>query len=261
LKKNNTVEIIAHRGASAWAPENTMAAFDLAWQQNADAIECDIHLSRDGHCVISHDASTTRAAGSDLVISHHTLADLKKLDVGRWKGDSWAGQTIPTLEEVLALVPSGKRIFIEVKSGVATVPALRKDILSSSLSLEEQVVVICFDADVIATVKRELSQVEACLLSELEWDSSVNKWRPAVGDLLAKAKACNADGLDLLACAGVNEELITMAHAAGLKVYIWTVDDPVAIRQFIELGIDGITTDCPDLARRMIINNGVTANR
>ncbi|MCX6993198.1 MAG: glycerophosphodiester phosphodiesterase family protein [Kiritimatiellaeota bacterium] len=266
---HNAVEIIAHRGASAWAPENTLAAFDLAWQQNADAIECDIHLSRDGHCVISHDASTVRAVGSGLIISQHTLADLKKLDMGRWKGAFWAGQTIPTLKETLARLPPGKRIFIEVKSGLATVPALKKDILSSSLSLE-QVVVISFDADVIAAVKRELSQVEICLLSGLELDSSANKWKPAASDLLAKSRACNADGLDLLACAGVDEEFITMARAAGLKVFVWTVNNPDDMRNFLELGVDGIATDYPAWARRHrqwhisgrpFLNNGVTAHR
>jgi len=261
--------IIAHRGASCAAPENTLAAFNLAWQQDADAIECDIHLSRDGHCVVSHDASTLRATGTDMVISQHTLADLKKLDVGRWKGVSWAGQTIPTLKEVLARLPSGKRIFIEVKSGLATVAALKKDILSSSLSLE-QVVVISFDADVISGVKRELPRVEACLLSAFELDSSVSKRVPAVGDLLDKARACNADGLDLLACPVVNEELVTAAHSSGLKIYVWTVDDPDTMRRFLDLDVDGIATDYPGWMHRhkqwritgsSFLNNGVTAHR
>lgn len=266
---HNAVEVIAHRGASTWAPENTLAAFDLAWHQDADAIECDVHLSSDGHCVISHDASMARAAGSDLIISQHTLADLKKLDVGRWKGDCWAGQTIPTLQEALALVPPGKRIFIEVKSGLATVPALKKDILSGFLSLE-QVVVISFEADVIAAVKQEMPQVEAYLLSGLDHDSTTDKWAPAVGDLLAKALASNANGLDLLACAGVNEELVAKSHASGLKVFVWTVNNPAGMRRFLELGVDGIATDYPawmcrhrqwHVSGRSFLNNGVTAHR
>jgi len=248
----HSCEIIAHRGASAWAPENTLAAFDLAWQHDADAIECDIHLSLDDHCVVSHDASTFRTAGIDVRISRTTLADLKKLDVGRWKGNAWSGQTIPTLEEVLARVPSGKRILIEVKSGSATVAALKKDILNSSLSLG-QVVVISFDADVIAAVKREIPQMEACLLSTLGLDSSANKWTPAISDLLDKVRLCNADGLDLSACASMNKEFVAALRAARLKIYVWTVNEPDAMRRFLDLYVDGITTDCPALARALAV--------
>ncbi len=246
-------EIIAHRGASSTAPENTLAAFDLAWRQEADAIECDIHLSRDGHCVVSHDDSLARTSGSDLKISQSTLADLKKLDVGRWKGGSWAGQAVPSLEEVLAKVPPGKRILIEVKSGPKTVPALKNDMSNSHLALQ-QAAVISFDADVISAVKLAMPRVEAYLLSCLERGSTAGKWTPGNDDLLAMARACNADGLDLSAGAGVNEELAGMMRAAGLKIFVWTVDAPEEMRRFIDLGVDGITTDCPDLARRQILD-------
>src|SRR4051794_3938882 len=99
------VEVIAHRGASHDAPENTLAAIKLAWQQEADAAEFDLHLSRDGKLVVIHDADTRRVAGVDKRVAEQTLAELRRLDVGAWKGPRFAGERIATLEEVLATVP------------------------------------------------------------------------------------------------------------------------------------------------------------
>ena len=108
--------IIAHRGASFDAPENTLAAVNLAWQQNADAVEVDVHLSRDGHLFVIHDADTRRTTGLDRKVAQLKLPQLPRHDAGRWKGAQWRGEKIPTLDEVLATVPRGKKIFIEIKS-------------------------------------------------------------------------------------------------------------------------------------------------
>src|SRR6476661_5646642 len=119
------VEIVAHRGASAEAPENTLPSFKLGWEL-ADADELDIYLSKDGEAVVMHDASTKRTAGLDKLVADQTLAELKALDAGSWKAPSWTGTRIPTLAEVLALVPEGKRLFIEIKAGPEVIPALEK---------------------------------------------------------------------------------------------------------------------------------------
>ncbi|MFV2065815.1 MAG: glycerophosphodiester phosphodiesterase family protein, partial [Pirellulales bacterium] len=97
--------IVGHRGASHDAPENTLAAFQLAWQRGADGVEGDFYLTSDGHIVCIHDADTERVAGEKLIVAESTLADLRQLDVGAWKGERWRGEKIPTLEEVLATVP------------------------------------------------------------------------------------------------------------------------------------------------------------
>src|SRR5438445_6957075 len=109
------MEIIAHRGASYDAPENTLASVKLAWEQKADAVEIDVHLSKDGSIVVIHDANTSKVAGVRKRVSDQTLAELKGLDVGRWKGPKWASERIATLDEVLATVPERKRLFIEIK--------------------------------------------------------------------------------------------------------------------------------------------------
>src|SRR4051794_20206839 len=103
------MQIIAHRGASHDAPENTLAAVRLAWAQHADAVEIDVHLTRDGRLAVIHDPDTQRTAGIPQLVTETTLADLQRLDAGAWKGASFAGEKIPALEDVFALVPAGKR--------------------------------------------------------------------------------------------------------------------------------------------------------
>ena len=125
------VEIVAHRGASFDAPENTVAAIKLAWEQKADAAEFDVFLSKDGKIVVIHDADTKRTAGVDRKVADTTLEELRKLDVGKWKDAKFAGEKIPTLEEMLATVPAGKRVFIEVKCGPEIVPELDRVLKAS----------------------------------------------------------------------------------------------------------------------------------
>ena len=103
------VEIVAHRGASHDAPENTLPALRLAWEQGADASEFDVYLTKDGRVAVIHDKDTKRVAAVDKRVADQTLAELKALDVGRWKAPRFAGTTVPTLEEMLADVPDGKQ--------------------------------------------------------------------------------------------------------------------------------------------------------
>ena len=124
------IEIIGHRGASWDAPENTLAAIELAWRQGADAVESDFRLTRDGRIVASHDDSTLRAAGIDLRVHERSLAELRELDFGGWKGEQFRGEPIPTLDQLLATLPPDKRFYVETKCGpeiaeplAATVPA------------------------------------------------------------------------------------------------------------------------------------------
>ena len=163
------VEIVAHRGASADAPENTRAAIALAWQQNADAAEIDIQLSGDGEIVVIHDANTRRTTGVDGAVMRLTLAELQKLDAGQWKGRQFAGETIPTLDEILAMIPAGKRLFIELKS--AGHPFAQDGILrplQTSLArggiAAAQLVLIGFDYDLMRSAKQVFPDIAALWL-------------------------------------------------------------------------------------------------
>lgn len=243
------VEVVAHRGASADAPENTLPAFKLGWEL-ADADELDIYLSKDGEAVVMHDASTKRTAGVDKPIAEQTLAELKALDAGAWKAPSWAGTRIPTLVEVLALVPEGKRLFIEIKAGPEVVPALVKAVQESKKT-SKQLALIAFNLETLKLAKSKLPDLPAYWLASAKEDKKTGK-APSIDDLIAKAKAAGVEGLDLDFKFPIDEAFVAKVHAAGLKLYTWTVNDPaVALRQKAA-GVDGITTDKPRELRQAL---------
>jgi glycerophosphoryl diester phosphodiesterase len=233
--RSGVVEIIAHRGASFDAPENTLAAFRLAWQQCADAVECDVRLTRDGHLVVIHDANTRRIAGADRPVAAQTLDDLRRLDVG-------SGERIPTLAEVLATVPDGKRVYVEVKAGPEAVPELDRVLAAGGLH-PRQTVVISFSAEVVAAAKAARPDVPAYWVVELTG-------RTTAAELIGTARAVGADGLDLSADPAVLDAAFASAvRAAGLKLCVWTVNDADLARAMIDVGVGAITTDRPGWLR------------
>ena len=123
--------LLAHRGESFIAPENTLAAFKLAWEKHAEAVELDVYLTHDNKIVVMHDAKTGRTAGTDLVLKDTDSAELRKLDVGKWKGEQYAGEKVPFLEEALATIPPRGRLLVEIKCGPELLPFLR-DVLDKS---------------------------------------------------------------------------------------------------------------------------------
>lgn len=125
--------IVAHRGASHDAPENTLPAFQLAWKQGADAIEGDFHLTKDGKIICIHDYDTKRVAGTKLIVKDSTLEQLQALDAGKWFRAEFKGTRLPTFAEVAATVPDGRKFYVEVKCGPEIVPALLRGIIESGL--------------------------------------------------------------------------------------------------------------------------------
>jgi glycerophosphoryl diester phosphodiesterase len=243
------VEIVGHRGASYDAPENTVAAIKLAWEQQADGSEFDIYLTKDGQIAVIHDKDTKRTAGGvNKVVAESTLAELRTLDVGRWKGEKFAGEKIPTLAEMLATVPAGKQAFVEVKCGPEIVPELVRTLTAAGLKAG-QTPVISFHAPVIAAVKKARPDVPAYWLVSLGGKTAKP---PAADVLVAKAKAINADGLDLSASDVLDEAFAGKVKAAGLKLHVWTVNDPAVARRMVRIGVDGITTDRPGWLREQL---------
>ena len=184
--------VVAHRGASFDAPENTLPAFKLAWEQGADAIEGDFLLTKDGHIVCIHDRTTKRFCDQDLVVAKSTLKQLKALDVGSWKNEKYVGTRIPTISEVFATVPEGKKIFVEVKCGVEIISPLVKEIKKSKLE-PEQIILICFKAEVVKSFKENLPYHKAFWLSGFKKDKK-GAWNPSIESVLATIKSCTADG-------------------------------------------------------------------
>lgn len=236
------VEWIAHRGESADAPENTMAAFRLAWERGVPTIELDVHLTADGELILSHDPNTRRTTGVDRVIRQTRLADLRQLDAGRWKGERWAGERMPTLQEVLATIPPAGRALIEIKEGPEAVPALVEAVRESGKT-PEQLAVISFNLETVAEAKRRLPRVPAYYLSSFRQDEQTGAWTPTVDELIRRARSVGADGLDLSFRGPIDGEAVRTIKAAGLEMYVWTVDDADVARRMIAAGVDGITTN------------------
>ena len=243
--------IIAHRGASYAAPENTLAAFRLAWRENADGIEGDFYLSADGHIVCIHDKNTKRTAGVSMDVARSTLAQLRRLDVGSYKGKQWAGERIATLGEVLATVPRGKRIYIEVKCGPEIVPPLKRLLARSKLAAG-QTKVICFDKRVITAVKSQIPQIQAFWLTGYK-KKTLGGYKPSHKQVLASLQATKADGLGTQANLSVIDvKLVRALRAARLEFHAWTVNDAKVAARLAALGVDSITTNRPGELRRRL---------
>lgn len=240
--------IIAHRGASADAPENTLAAFDEAWRQGADAIETDLRVTRDGVIVCSHDASTARCGDRELDIAGSTAEQLLTVDVGSWQDARFAGQRIPTLEQVLATVPDGKCVFLEIKG-----PAVPLDVVHLAMSANGidagQVVIIAFDADIVATARGIMPDGRANWLTAFQEDGD-SAYRPSLRTILETLKSAGATGLGCQA----DKRIVTPAFVrrladAGYSTHVWTVNRPHDARHFLSVGVESLTTDAP----RMVI--------
>ena len=247
---SNAQLIVAHRGASFDAPENTRAAFHLAWAKSADAIEGDFYLTRDQKIVCSHDATTERVSGINLPVAQSTLAELQELDVGRWKDKKYAFERMPSLHDVLSLVPSDKSIFIEIKSGPDIVPFLQCALEELRISTR-QAFIISFNEDVIRTVKKEIPRYKAYWLVSFSEDEQSGKWTPTVEEVIATAKKINADGVNLNANTEVvNAPFVDRCHRAGLSVHVWTVDNLEKAILLQKMGVDSITTNRPGQLRK-----------
>jgi len=245
--------IVAHRGASAQAPENTLAAMKRAWQLEADAVEGDFYLSRDGHIVCIHDGTTKRTAGVTLPVKETDFAELRKLDVGSWKGQRWAGERIPTLGEMLDALPDGKRLVIEIKDGPRLVPVLAHKLAERKIEAD-RLLVIAFGADVVAESKRLLPDVKALWLCSPSLDKHSHCYKPSYESVLQTLERIDADGLDIRADPGyVTPEFVQQLTDRGLELHCWTVNDPRLASQFRDLGVKSITTDVPDVIRRGLI--------
>ncbi len=243
------MEIIAHRGSSWLAPENTLLAAQLAWREAADAIEADFRLTSDGHVVCIHDDTLKRTAGVDRLVRDLSLDELRRFDFGSWKAPQFAGQRIATLDELLATVPPGKRFYVEVKCGAEIVPELARVISACGLAAK-QIVSICLDPSVIAAIKRAIPQCAAYWVVQRKENSP--DWIRPIDEIFRGASEAKLDGLDLDATGPIDADLVKRAKSARLRLCAWTVDDPVLAQRLLDLGVEGITTNKPGWLREQL---------
>jgi len=245
--------IIAHRGASHDAPENTLAAFNLAWEQGADGIEGDFYLTSDGRIICCHDKDTERTAGVKHVIKDTTFDVLRALDVGAWKHEKFRGERMPTLDEVIATVPKGKLFFIELKTGPEIVAPLLGVLKDSPLNLE-QIVVICFNEETIAEIEKQKPELRTQWLVRYEQDEHDGAWKPTLATVADSLKRCRADALGTQAePEHVDADFLNSLCEAGVCEFgAWTVDKPRVGRYYQKLGAWSITTNRPGWLREKL---------
>jgi glycerophosphoryl diester phosphodiesterase len=236
-RRNQQVLVIAHRGASAAAPENTLAAFRLGADLGSDFVELDVQESEDGEVVVVHDSDLMKVGGSPLKIWEATAAALRAVDIGSRKGPEFAGERVPTLAEVFALTKGRVRVVVELKS------------YGHSQRLEERVVEIVEAAGVANdTIFMSLDHDMTRRLKQLR-----PSWR--VGVLVARAIGdLTSLGADFLAveASQATRAFVRRAHRAGQDVYVWTVNDPAWMFAAMANGVDGLITDHPEIARDVI---------
>jgi len=234
------VKVIAHRGASHLAPENTLASINLAWEHGADIVEVDVHLTKDRRIVAIHDHTTGRTAGKDLEVATTHSTDLRGLDVGSHKHADFSGETIPFLEEVLDTVGPGRHLFIEVKCGPEILPVLNEVLVRSGK--RSQVALIGFDVQTLKAAKEIMPDIPA------HWLCDKKAWWPP-GGLAKRAKAHGLDGVNVHWSA-VTWRFARAVRKARLRLYAWTVDHPGDASRLRTLGVDGITTNHPGWLKR-----------
>ncbi len=244
VRREGRPSVVGHRGAMGYRPENTLASFEHAAELGADWIELDVHLSREGVPVVIHDPTLERTAGGRGPVSRRTVAQLKKLDAGRWWGEAWTGQQILTLEEALLWARGVEpiRLMVEIKSGPVLYPGIEAAVV---LALErsamlERAMVISFDH---ASVRRVKTLDPRVMTGVLYVGRPVDEVSLAVG--------AGADVL-LPHWAFVTPEGVLAAHQAGLAVAAWASSDRAVLRGLLAAGVDAITTDHPDVLRRLV---------
>ncbi len=236
-----TPTIFAHRGASAYAPENTLAAFTLALQQGAPAIEFDVKLSADRHVVAMHDPTLERTTNGAGKVANQPLAALRKLDAGGWKNPRYAGERIPTLEEIFETV--GHKLFMNIELTNYSTPfdGLVNEVaaLVRRHGVQKQVLFSSFYPTNLVSARRLLAGVPCAQLAlpgrAGGWQRLAGRWLP----LTAEHPYSN----------DVTAQSLQRAHARGRRVHVWTVNDPAEMRRLRSLGVDGIFTDDPPLAQ------------
>jgi len=227
-------KIIAHRGANAYAPENTIGAFKLALEQGADGIELDVMLSKDGQLVVIHDDSVDRTTDGIGLVKSKTLEELKSLDAGE-------GQRIPTLEEVFEQFGGRLIINVELKNYTSIFDSLPFKVarLVKNHQLEESVIISSFNPFNLPRFHKKLPEVPVGLLTQ---PKTAKKWIWRLFDY----NALHPHFSD------VDQVLVAALHKRNRKVNVWTVDEPNEIQRLTVLNVDSIITNDPKLAREVV---------
>lgn len=247
---NDSFVVIAHRGASAYAPENTMSAFKLAVEMQAEMIELDITFSKNGVPIVIHDETLDRTTEASGLVKDFTSHELKDFEAGEWFSDQFDGEPIPTLKEVLEYAKDKIAVNIEIKTESVTdypeagiVDVTVRTV--KELGMEDQVIISSFDYRVMKHLEVLAPEIPKAILYE----------KSQSGDKLPSelVKEYNVDAFN---CSHreLSEEWIKDLNEQQIPFYIYTVNDESKMKEIISKGASGIFSDKPDLLRKLVEN-------
>lgn len=256
MNRNRNKILIAHRGESFIAPENTLAAINLAWKNGAIAVEIDVQITLDNEIVVIHDNNTKRVGNVNKSIRQSLLSDLKKVDVGLFKNTNWKGEQIPTLMEVLQTIPTKGKLIIEIKSGIEIIEPLCT-LLKSANVTESQIKIISFNRKLLTEIKKLLPHYKMLWLLDLDyylpaWLLISNTKKP-----IRKVLNSKLDGVNVWAGKKISKSYVNQFKKHNLLVYTWTVNDVETANKLLEMEVDAITTDRPAWLKKQLANENL----
>src|SRR5262245_49482693 len=225
--------VIAHRGASAYEPENTLRAFDLAIKQGAQMIELDLHLTRDNRVVVIHDPTLDHTTDYKGRINELTLSDVKLADAGK-------GERIPTLEETIELTKGKAQLYLEIKDPSAAAETLR---LVRHRQYENDCLIASFDIELMRALGNEVNDIELGVILGTSSLKPNIRWREAFPWISLRQVHYQVLCIQVGLC---YDYLAKRVKAVGKKLYVWTADEERHFQQMIRRGVDGIVTNRPD---------------
>lgn len=235
--------VYAHRGASAYYPENTLLAFEKAIELDCDAIETDVQLTKDGELVLIHDEYVNRTTNGTGLVKDYSLKELRGLDAGSFKDKSFSQCKIPTLKELLDLVkPTKVNLNLEIKSGIVIYPQIEEKLMEliHKEGMDKRVMLSSFNHYSLAHCKELCPSITTAVL-----------YMEGIYEPQNYCKTLKADGLHPFFYA-VRKEVVEKAHREGIFVNPFTVDEEPHIMHCISMGVDGIITNYPDRVKAIL---------
>lgn len=243
-------EVIAHRGASLSAPENTLSAIEIAIEQNAEGVEFDVLMTLDGELVLMHDNALGRTTNDPLNrrVDQVSFAEIRTLDAGSWFSEDYVGEKIPTLEEALRLIDGRATAYIDLKT---TGEYFNQKVVNliEELELEDSAVIMSFDYNQLVEIKELNPNLSTLLLISTFFGDIDGLIRDDVIDRFAFRTFVIAN----------NPEFVRQVQRQGKRVYVWTLETEDQLTQFVELDVDGLIAKNPILAREVVYSRNTNS--
>ncbi len=234
----NMPRVIAHRGASGLAPENTFASIELASKLGARSVEIDVMITADDKCVICHDHNVRRCTDGSGKVRLKSLQEIQNLDAGSWFSKEFSDQKIPTLAQAMSLISKlDMSVNLEIKPldgwQVPTAEIVCEELTKLQNSLPP-LLISSFNIEALQVVQKMLPDIPIGYLS----DTLPHNWQQ-------RLNAVNAASLHM-DCDFITQEIVKNVHDEGIKLLTYTLNDPDRAKEFLDWGVDGIITDFPD---------------